>query len=362
MNMLSTTNFFEGLKIIELSNILAGPSVGMFFAEMGAKVLKIENKVTKGDITRSWKLPSEPVNTDYSAYYCSVNWQKEVLMLDLKSSEDLDLLYKEVKTADIVITNLKDSSAKGIGVSNEQLQKINQKLIIAHLKGFPDSDRPAFDIVLQAETGFLYMNGEPNRPPVKMPVALIDVLAAHQLKEAILVALLHQARTGKGSIVTTSLYEAAIASLVNQATNWLMAHHIPQPMGTQHPNIAPYGDLFYTKDKELLVLAVGTERQFQALCECLNIEALIRNKKFDSNTNRVTNRQELMETLKPLFKKYDCSIIYNQLLKAKVPVGKVNNMKAVFENENAQKMLLNETFEDGRNTQRVKTVAFEISE
>jgi crotonobetainyl-CoA:carnitine CoA-transferase CaiB-like acyl-CoA transferase len=360
MNALSTTNFFEGLKIIELSNILAGPSVGMFFAEMGAKVLKVENKATKGDITRSWKLPAEPVDTDYSAYYCSVNWQKEVLMLDLKSSEDLELLYTEIKTADIVITNFKTTSAKAIGVSNEQLQAINPKLIIAHLKGFPDSDRPAFDIVLQAETGFLYMNGAPNQPPVKMPVALIDVLAAHQLKEAILVALLHQARTGNGSIVTASLYEAAIASLVNQATNWLMAHHIPQPMGTQHPNIAPYGDLFYTKDRQLLVLAIGTERQFEGLCKCLGIEELITDERFETNTVRVKNRIVLMEVLEPLFKKNDCSVIYNQLLKANIPVGKVNNMKAVFENENAQKMILNEVFEDGRNTQRVKTVAFQI--
>jgi crotonobetainyl-CoA:carnitine CoA-transferase CaiB-like acyl-CoA transferase len=139
-----------------------------------------------------------------------------------------------------------------------------------------------------------------------------------------------------------------------------MAHHIPQPMGTQHPNIAPYGDLFYTKDGQLLVLAIGTERQFEGLCKCLGIEELITDERFETNTVRVKNRIVLMEVLEPLFKKNDCSVIYNQLLKAKIPVGKVNNMKAVFENENAQKMILNEVFEDGRNTQRVKTVAFQI--
>jgi len=270
------SSFFKDLKIVELANILAGPSVGMFFAELGAEVIKVENKATKGDITRSWRLPSEPTNNDYSAYYCSVNWGKEVLMLDLKAETDLKQLYDLIAEADIVITNFKTSSAHKIGIAPNQLRQINSNLIIAHLSGFLNSDRPAFDIVLQAETGFLYMNGEGERPPVKMPVALIDVLAAHQLKEAILLALLHRAKTGEGKTVSVSLYEAAISSLANQATNWLMADFIPQRMGTQHPNIAPYGDMFYTKDGKMLVLAVGTERQFEGLCKTLNL-AEIRN-------------------------------------------------------------------------------------
>src|SRR5690606_4167760 len=111
-----------------------------------------------------------------------------------------------------------------------------------------EPDKPAFDVVLQAETGFMYMNGEPGREPARMPVALIDILAAHQLKEAILIALLHRERTGKGSHVSASLFGSAIASLANQASNWLMAGHIPQRMGSAHPNIAPYGDVFYTND------------------------------------------------------------------------------------------------------------------
>lgn len=346
---------FKGLKVIELANILAGPSVGMFFAELGAEVIKIENKATKGDITRSWRLPSEPTDNNYSAYYCSVNWKKQVLMLDLKSDDDLQQLYHLVKAADVVITNFKTSSAQKIGIDHTALQALNPKLIIGHLTGFPNSDRPAFDIVLQAETGFLYMNGENGRPPVKMPVALIDVLAAHQLKEALLLALLHRERTGEGQIVSVSLYEAAVASLVNQATNWLMAGFIPQRIGTQHPNIAPYGDMFYTKDGKMVVLAVGTERQFKGLCQTLDLEYLLTDERFKTNTQRVQNRKALAKILDQEFITYNENDIVPKLKIAKVPLGNVRNMEEVFEQKDAQDLILEEVFEDGRMTKRVKS-------
>lgn len=355
MTIMNFNSIFKGLKVIELANILAGPSVGMFFAELGAEVIKIENKATQGDITRSWRLPSEPTNNNYSAYYCSVNWNKEVLMLDLKSNDDLQQLYDLIKSADVVITNFKNSSAKKIGIDHATLQALNSQLIIGHLTGFPNSDRPAFDIVLQAETGFLYMNGENGRPPVKMPVALIDVLAAHQLKEALLLALLHRERTDEGQIVTVSLYEAAIASLVNQATNWLMAGFIPQRIGTQHPNIAPYGDMFYTKDGKMVVLAVGTERQFEGLCQTLGLQHLLTDKRFKTNTQRVLNRMELAKILEQEFIQYNETDIVPRLKAAKVPLGNVRNMQEVFEQSDAQALILEEVFEDGRNTKRVKS-------
>ncbi len=356
-NQLNSQGFFKGLKVVELANILAGPSVGMFFAEMGAEVIKIENKTTNGDITRSWKLPNEPKDNNYSAYYCSINYHKKVLLLDLNKAADLEVVYEHIRSADIVITNFKSASADKIGIGFEQLQALNSTLIIGHLKGFPDGERPAFDVVLQAETGFLYMTGEKNRPPAKLPVALIDVLAAHQLKEALLIALLHQARTGKGSVVSVSLYEAAIASLVNQATNWLMANHIPQKMGTQHPNIAPYGDLLFTKDDKMIVLAVGTERHYQSLCKVFPLDAL-KNKVFSTNTLRVQNRDQLVEILAKAFLKENSETIMKRLLDAKIPAGLVRNMKEVFSEKSAQNMILEEVFEDGRMTKRVKTVVF----
>ncbi|MEZ4904287.1 MAG: CoA transferase [Spirosomataceae bacterium] len=192
----------------------------------------------------------ESPHTEYSAYYASVNWNKQTYLLDLEDDNDRFQAYRLFQGADIVISNYRLNVAQKLGVNYETLRKDNPNLIFAQLNAFDaHSERPAFDVVLQAEAGFMYMNGEAEGPPVKMPVALIDVLAAHQLKEAILLALLRRTQTGEGAYIATSLFEAAIASLVNQASNWLMNSHIPQRMGTQHPNIAPYGDVIFVPTK-----------------------------------------------------------------------------------------------------------------
>ena len=266
---------FKNLKVVELASVLAGPAVGMFFAELGAEVIKIENATTGGDVTRKWKLPTESPNASQSAYYSSVNWNKQTIFADLTTETDQTKIHDLIKTADIIISNFNHQSAQKLKMDYDTLQKINPKLIFAQLTAYGENDdTPAFDVVLQAEAGFMYMNGEAEREAVKMPVALIDLLAAHQLKEGILVALLQRQQTGKGSFVTASLVESAISSLANQATNWLMGNHIPQRMGTMHPNIAPYGDVFYTADDKPIVLAVGTERQFENLCAVLNISEI----------------------------------------------------------------------------------------
>lgn len=352
---------FKNLKVIELASVLAGPAVGMFFAELGAEVIKIENATTDGDVTRKWKLPTENPNTSQSAYYASVNWNKETIFADLTTETDQTKIHHLIKTADIVISNFNKKSAQKLKMDYETLETINPKLIFAQLTAYGEKDEtPAFDVVLQAEAGFLFMNGEPNRAPVKMPVALIDLLAAHQLKEGVLVALLQRQQTGKGSFVSVSLVESAIASLANQATNWLMGNHIPQPMGTMHPNIAPYGDVFYTADEKPIVLAVGTERQFEKLCSVLNLSELIFNEKYKTNAVRVRNRNDLKSVLAKAIKNYERADILRQLKNQKVPVGSIKNMKEVFETETAKRMILRETLADGTLTKRVRTVAFEI--
>jgi crotonobetainyl-CoA:carnitine CoA-transferase CaiB-like acyl-CoA transferase len=352
---------FKDLKVIELASVLAGPAVGMFFAELGAEVIKIENATTNGDVTRKWKLPTENPNASQSAYYSSVNWQKQVIFADLTTEIDQIKIQNLIKTADIVISNFNKKSAQKLQMDYETLKAMNPKLIFAQLTAFGENDdTPAFDVVLQAEAGFLYMTGEPNREPVKMPVALIDLLAAHQLKEGVLVALLQRERTGNGSYVTVSLVESAIASLANQATNWLMGNHIPQPMGTMHPNIAPYGDVFYTSDDKPIVLAVGTERQFRNLCDVLNLTELIKNENFATNSARVQNRETLKTVLAKAIKKYKRTDILNQLKSQKVPVGSIRNMEEVFELEAAKRMILRETLADGTVTERVRTVVFSV--
>ena len=354
---------FKNLKVIELASVLAGPAVGMFFAELGAKVIKIENATTGGDVTRRWKLPTENPDATQSAYYSSVNWNKEVIFADLTTKADQNQIHKLVKTADIVISNFNQKSAQKLKMDYETLKAMNPKLIFAQLTAYGENDNtPAFDVVLQAEAGFLYMNGEPDREPVKMPVALIDLLAAHQLKEGVLVALLQRERTGKGSFVTASLVESAIASLANQATNWLMGNHIPQRMGTMHPNIAPYGDVFYTNDDKSIVLAVGTERQFTNLCDVLRLTELTENEQFKTNAVRVQNRIALKSVLAKAIKKYDRTDILNQLKSKKVPVGSIRNMEEIFESDIAKQMILRETLDDGTVTERVRTVVFYLND
>ena len=353
--------FFKDLKVIELASVLAGPAVGMFFAELGAQVIKIENKKTGGDVTRRWKLPSENKDAKQSAYYSSVNWNKEAQLLDLSEENDKQAVYDLIKEADIVISNFKLASAQKMGMDYDVLKALNPSIIYAQLTAYGEHDeRPAFDVVLQAEAGFLFMNGEPGGNPVKMPVALIDLLAAHQLKEGVLLALLHRYKTGKGSYVTASLFDAAIASLANQATNWLMAGHIPQRMGCMHPNIAPYGDIFQTKDNKSIILAVGTERQFQQLCQVLGAEQLTKEERFAVNIERVKNRVVLAKKLTPYIVEHNRDDLLNRLAKANIPAGGIRNMQEVFELPRANQLILEEKLADGTQSKRVKTVAFQI--
>lgn len=332
--------FFSNLKVIELAGVLAGPSVGVFFSELGAKVIKIENPKTGGDVTRSWKSEKENAADKESAYYWSVNTGKEILFLDITNETDLNKFYSFIIDADVLITNFKKGDDIKLKVTYSQLRTLNSQLIYASINGFgSDSKRTAYDLILQAEAGFMLINGEPESKPVKMPVALIDLLAGHQLKEAILISLLERERTKKGVHVSVSLFDSAIASLVNQATNWLIGGHLPEAIGSLHPNIAPYGELFFTKDYQTITFAIGNDKQFKALCDLLNVLELVSNSKFKTNQDRVKNRDELYELLNIEVEKMDFYDLYEECLRNEVPIGKLRNLKEVFELPEAKAML-----------------------
>jgi crotonobetainyl-CoA:carnitine CoA-transferase CaiB-like acyl-CoA transferase len=323
---------FKDLKIVELASVLAGPLVGTFFSELGAEVVKIENASTAGDVTRKWKLPSEK-KEDISAYYASANYNKKVLMLNLKEPKDYRLAIKEIESADIVIANYKFGDAKKMALDYVTLKKLNPTIIYGEINGYgAENKRTAFDVVLQAESGFMFMNGSAESGPIKMPVALIDILAAHQLKEGLLCAIIKKLKTNEGSNVTVSLYDAAVSSLVNQATNWLMAKHVPQPLGTKHPNIAPYGDMFLSKDDKYIVLAVGANRQFDNLCKALLLEVLKDDIRFIDNSSRVTNRISLNVYLQNKIYEINATDCIELFLSLNVPAGIVKNMEEVFQN------------------------------
>jgi len=349
---------FKGLKVIELSSVLAGPAVGMFFADLGASVLKIENKSTEGDVTRNWKLPVEDPTAAKSAYYNSINWGKKVLFLDFKQSFELETLKKLLLQADILITNFKTGSAEKFGLDHQSIKALNPKIIHANLTAYGEGvQKPGFDVLLQAETGFLHMSGHPGGKPAKMPVALIDLLAAHQLKEAILIALLEQSRTGCGSYIAVNLFDTAIASLANQASNYLNTGFIPNKMGSAHPNISPYGEICTTSDQLEIILAIGTEKQFRDLCEAIDLSDLRSDERFTNNAERVANRQALSEILRKTISTLESGRLLTILAELKVPAGKVRNMKEVFDQDAAKNMILE--YEDGAKC--IQTISFKIN-
>jgi crotonobetainyl-CoA:carnitine CoA-transferase CaiB-like acyl-CoA transferase len=334
---------FKNLKVIELANVLAGPATGMFFAELGASVVKIENKTTGGDLTRKWKVKEEEPGASVSAYYASVNWGKEVRMLDLTQAPEREEVYQLIAEADIVITNFREGENSRLGMTYEHFRRLNKRIIHGHINAYESGDKRAgFDLVLQAEAGFMYMNGSVESGPLKMPVALIDILASHQLKEGLLLALLRRNETGEGMFVSVSLYEAAIASLANQAANYLNTGSIPGQSGSLHPNIAPYGETIVSRDKKQIVLAIGTDKQFASLCRILNLPDLADNPRFASNSSRIRNRLELSLLLSEASKELDVADLLQQFEDGMVPAGMISTMEEVFSKPAAQAMVLNE--------------------
>ena len=352
-------DLFKNFKVIELSSVLAGPSVGMFFAELGADVIKVENAKTNGDVTRSWKLKDE-TNTDLSSYFCSVNWGKRSIALNFEKEGHYKILLQLIEKADLVIVSFKPGDEKKHKLDYDSLKSVNSKLLYAHITGFGLNDeRVAFDAVLQAYCGFTYINGTKESGPTKMPVALIDVLAAHQIKEAILLAYINKLTKNEGAYINCSLLQSGISSLVNQATNYLIGNIIPEAVGSDHPNIVPYGTAYKTKDQKLLVLAVGNDKQFDKLCSLLKLNYLIESEKYTKNHQRVKNKSELNIILSDEIIKYESKTIIKMLNDNKIPAAIVLNMQEVFEQEAAKELLLNAYNEE--NIIGVKSFCAEIN-
>lgn len=350
----------QDLLVLETAAVLAGPAVGMHFAELGARVVKIENKRSGGDVTRSWKLPVEDPASPISAYFSSVNWGKEHRFLDLKDAQDRAAFDALLQRADVLITNHMEKDAAKLGLERERLRALNPRLVHGHIKGFADQpDRPAFDVVLQAETGYISMTGTDAQHVAKLPIALIDVLAAHQLKEGLLLALWQRERTGKGAYVEVSLEEAALAGLVNQASNYLMCGAVAKPLGTLHPNIAPYGEVFACAGGERMILAVGSDAQFGGLCKVLGLERLPEERRYTSNTDRVRHRIALAAALAPSIAKQQRTTLLEQLLKAGVPAGAVLGVDEALSTTTAKALVLEEVI-DGVLTRRVRGNVFRI--
>ena len=356
---LSHNTFFKDLLVIELASVLAGPSAGLFFVECGARVIKIENAKSNGDVSRNW-LNGKETGEQISAYYASVNQGKELKMFDLDCTADLTELEELMHQADIVISNFKTSSAKRWNIEAGQLHKRFPSLIIGQLDAFAEDDnRVAYDIVLQAETGYLSMTGFMDNP-ARLPVPMIDLLAGHQLKEGLLMALMNRYKTGNGSIVRVNLFETAIGALANQASNYLMSDLVPKAQGTLHPNIAPYGDCFLCADNKPLVLAIGSDVQFNKLLVCLDLSELIDDERFYTNHNRLKNRTELASILNAAFKKQERAVWLKHFEQKQIPCGALLNLEEVFQGKASQ--FIQESIIENTPTRAVKTVNFRIEQ
>ena len=345
---------FENIKIVELASVLAGPLVGSFFSELGADVIKVENKRTNGDVTRTWRNVKESSESQISSYYASANFNKKDEFLDFTNQNDRAKLQKLISEADIVISNFQKRVGEKFLIDPYSITKAFPHIIFAQLDAFAYNDpRPAYDMVMQAETGYISMCGEKDSL-AKIPVAMMDVLAAHHMKESILVALLEKGKTKRGAIVFTSLYEAALSALVNQATNFLNEGLVAQPIGTKHPNIAPYGDVVSTSDGRKVLLAIGSNSQFEALFEVLDLSDFL--ELYQTNDLRLRNRKRLIEQLNDATSKIGFEKLITLLKSKGLPYGIINDIASALSSDQASSMIIQNT----KDKRSLKHLAFTI--
>jgi crotonobetainyl-CoA:carnitine CoA-transferase CaiB-like acyl-CoA transferase len=319
----------EGVKVLELASVLAGPLAGTALAARGATVTKVE-RPPNGDVTRSWKSATEQVEGDTSAYYASANAGKRVVWCDLGSEEGQEWLEAALAEHDVLLHNFKAADLVKFGLEPADLARRHPHLINVRLLGFPGApERLAYDVVVQAETGFMSMNGEPGSKPLRMPVALMDVLASHQIRTAVLEGLLGRSQGRTGAYAEVSLEASGISALVNQSTNFLMNGEVPHAQGSIHPNIAPYGDLLKCADG-WMVLAVGNDRQFQRLCAVLGHANWSDRPEFLSNVDRLRHREALMALLNEAASSQTRAHWDAAFQKNGIPAGVVRRMDEVF--------------------------------
>lgn len=310
--------FLEGIRILDLSRVLAGPIATQNLADMGAEVLKIESP--SGDDTRHW---GPPFVGDMAAYFMSCNRNKSSLVLDLKSDEGQARLRALVKVADVVVDNFPPKARHRLRVDAETLRGIKPELVTASITGYRGTriDEPGYDVMIQAESGLMGITGPADGVAHKTGVAIVDVLTGMMTSNGILAALLRRFREGTGASIDISLYQTALLSLVNVATNYLVSGKRSTRWGNAHANIVPYQD-FETADGTVIVGA-GNQRQFLRLCDLLGIED--EGMRDTDNAGRVSNRERVLETLGAVIKKMASDVLLKDLKDAGIPCAPILN-------------------------------------
>lgn len=321
----------DGIRVLDFTRILAGPHATMLLADLGAEVIKIERPEV-GDDTRHWGPPF--VDGD-AAYYFSVNRSKRSVTLDLTNSTDRTLAHRLATGADVVVENFRPGLMDSFGLGYGDLADSN--LVYCSISAFgpgPKESEPGYDIAMQALTGFMSITGPASGEPVKMGVALLDVIAGLYATVGILGALEVRRRSGRSQRIAVPLFDASVAALANQASNYLLGEVVPVPMGTAHPNIVPY-QAFPASDG-YVVVAAANDRLFRRLCGVVGRPELATDEKFATNGARVANRQQLIEQISGILRTRRVDTWVERLNEARVPVAPVRDLAAVFGAPEAQ--------------------------
>ena len=334
----------EGIRVLDLSRILAGPLSTQNLADLGADVIKIE-KPLSGDDTRSWGPPfvdkADGSGHDAAYFFCA-NRNKRSLTLDFTQEAGLAILLKIVEQADVLVENYKVGGLKKYGLDYATLARINPQLIYCSITGFgqdgPYAERPGYDALIQAMGGLMSITGEPDGSdgggPQKVGVAVVDILTGLYATNAILAALYHRQQSQQGQYIDIALLDVQVAALVNQAGNFLLGGKVPERMGSAHPSIVPYQP-FACKDGYVM-LAIGNDVQFANFCAAAGVPELAVDSRFTTNAARVQNRADCIAQLAPLLLQQTIDAWCELAEKNNFPCGPINTIDRVFDDPQVQ--------------------------
>ncbi|RLA03739.1 MAG: CoA transferase [Gammaproteobacteria bacterium] len=329
------TGPLDGIKVIDLSRILAGPWASQMLADLGAQVIKVERPI-KGDDTRHWGPPFIKEATEnqppQAAYFHCANRNKQSIAIDITTAEGQQLVKDLVLNADVLIENYKVGGLAKYGLDYGQLKAINPKLVYCSITGFgqtgPYANKPGYDAMIQGEGGLMSLTGEPDGSPMKVGVAQVDLMTGIYSCNGILAALLARQSTGLGQFIDVALLDVQVSTLANQGMNYLATGQNPTRRGNGHPNIVPY-QTFATQDGSV-ILAIGNDRQYLKFCELCDRQDLAVDPLYSSNQQRVINRDKLVPIVASIVAQHSTDWWIKQLEQISVPAGPVNTLDEVF--------------------------------
>ncbi|RPF74284.1 MAG: CoA transferase [Rickettsiales bacterium TMED289] len=319
----------KNLLVVDLTRVLVGPYCTMILSDLGARVIKIEAPET-GDDSRKFG----PFVQDYSAYFMSLNRGKESIALNLKNENDKKIFEKILSKADILVENFKPGTLERWGFGWQQVNKKYPKLIYASASGFgqtgPLKELPAYDMVVQGMGGLMSVTGQPNSEPTRVGTSIGDITAGLFTAIGINAALYDREKTGKGMYIDVSMLDCQIAILENAIARYLSKNEIPKPMGSRHPSIAPF-EAFKTSDS-YIIIAAGNDKLFENLCKALELNNIVDDKRYNTNSSRSENMDELKTILENKLQKKSTNEWVKILEELKIPCGPIFNIKQAVEN------------------------------